>query len=364
MPATAHTVDVRLNDHAYTIHVGAGLLASIGRTVRSLGKSKKVLVFTDTNVAKHILPAVEASLRESDFEPIIASISPGETSKNLEALSGAYETFLAAGIDRRTPLVALGGGIIGDMGGFLAATVLRGLPLVQVPTTLLAMVDSSVGGKTGVNHRVGKNLIGAFYHPHVVVADVDTLKTLPAREVRAGLAECIKHDIIRDAAGFATLETTIDDVLHLNPTALADLVAHNVRIKANVVMADPFEHGVRAHLNLGHTFGHAIETTTDYKYLHGEAVGLGLVAAARLAKTLGLIDFETRRRIVSLVARAKLPTSAPDLDVDRVVASMFHDKKVRDGKLRFVLPDGLGQAVIRDDVPTELARETVATLKS
>jgi 3-dehydroquinate synthase len=363
VPSAAHTVDVRLNNHAYAIHVGSGLLSSIGQNVRAIAPAKKVLIFTDTAVAAHVLPTVEASLQASGYDPIVAMIEPGETSKNLESLTDAFDNFLSAGIDRRTPLIALGGGIIGDMGGFLAATILRGLPLIQVPTTLLAMVDSSVGGKTGVNHRVGKNLIGAFHHPSVVVADVDTLRTLPPRELHAGLAECIKHDIIRDAAGLARLETTIDDVLGLDPVALADLVAHNVRIKATVVMADPFEHGERAHLNLGHTFGHAIETTTGYRYLHGEAVGLGLVAAARLAKTLGLLDFESRRRIVALVARAKLPITAADLDVDRVVATMFHDKKVRDGKLRFVLPDGLGKATIRDDVSTDLARETVASLK-
>jgi 3-dehydroquinate synthase len=249
------------------------------------------------------------------------------------------------------------------MAGFVAATLLRGLPLMQVPTTLLAMVDSSVGGKTGVNHRVGKNLIGAFYHPKVVLADVAVLKTLPARELHAGLAECIKHDIIRDAEGFTALEHHLTDILALVPDRLSDLVAHNVRIKAAVVMADPFEHGERAHLNLGHTFGHAIETTTDYKYLHGEAISLGLVAAARLATELGLLDPLAQSRIVALLNQAHLPTLAADLDVDRVVATMFHDKKVRDGRLRFVLPDGLGQATVRDDVPLEQVRRAVRALR-
>jgi 3-dehydroquinate synthase len=357
-------VAITLPDHAYEVRVAQRSLRSIGQITREFSASgKKALVLTDSNVAAVLLEPVKQSLERVGFHVTSCAIAGGETSKSLEGLAPAYDAFLTAGIDRRTPLIALGGGIIGDMGGFVAATLLRGVPLIQVPTTLLAMVDSSVGGKTGVNHRVGKNLIGAFYHPSVVVADVDTLRSLPARELRAGLAECIKHDIIRDAAGFASLEENLSEVLQLNPRRLAELVAHNVAIKARVVMADPFEHGERAHLILGHTFGHAIETTTDYKYLHGEAVALGLVAAARLAQSLQLIDAATASRIERLVVAAGLPTQASDLDVDRIVASMAHDKKVRDSRLRFVLPAGLGSAIIRDDVPVELVRQTVDSLR-
>ncbi|HEV7298619.1 MAG TPA: 3-dehydroquinate synthase [Tepidisphaeraceae bacterium] len=357
-------VAVNLPDQAYEVRVARGLLPSIGRIVREFSPTaKKALVLTDANVAGVLLEPVTATLEAAGYQVTSCAIAGGETSKSLEGLAPAYDAFLSAGIDRRTPLIALGGGIIGDMGGFVAATLLRGVPLIQVPTTLLAMVDSSVGGKTGVNHRVGKNLVGAFYHPSVVVADVETLRTLPQRELRAGLAECIKHDIIRDADGFASLEESVADVLQLYLDRLVDLVAHNVAIKAKVVMADPFEHGERAHLNLGHTFGHAIETTTNYKYLHGEAVALGLVAAARLAQSLALIDAPTAGRIVRLVAAAGLPTHASDLDTDRIVASMAHDKKVRDGRLRFVLPNGLGSAVVRDDVPVELVRQAVQSLR-
>lgn len=359
----AHQVNVNLQNHSYTVHVGPGLLVTAGQFVRNVAPAKKALVLTDANVAKTALPSLQSSLAAAGYAVVVATVSPGENSKTLEGLSPVFDAFLSAGIDRRTPVIALGGGIVGDMAGFVAASILRGVPFVQIPTTLLAMVDASVGGKTGVNHRVGKNLIGAFHQPHVVLADVDVLKTLPTRELRSGLAECIKHDIIRDAAGFGELERTIDHVLQLDADRLANLVAHNVQIKANVVMADPFEHGERAHLNLGHTFGHAIETTTDYRYTHGEAVGLGLIAAARMAETLSLLDADSRRRIVALVGRAGLPTSAPDLDVDRVVTSMFHDKKVRDGTLRLVLPDGLGKATIRDDVPLPLVHEVVGSLR-
>jgi 3-dehydroquinate synthase len=359
----AHQIDIQLAQQAYSIHVGSGLLKEAGDFLRGVAPGRKALVLTDDTVAQLHLPALAQSLTQAGYEPIVAQVAPGEHSKTLEGLAPVFDKFLSAGIDRRTPVVALGGGIVGDMAGFVAASILRGVPLMQIPTTLLAMVDSSVGGKTGVNHRVGKNLIGAFYHPAVVLADVDVLTTLPPRELHAGLAECIKHDIIRDAAGFAALEQHIDDVLALNPTRLADLVAHNVRIKGKVVMADPFEHGERAHLNLGHTFGHAIETTTDYRYLHGEAVSLGIVAAARVAEGLGLLASDERKRIVALLGRAQLPTQASDLDVDRVMATMFHDKKVRDGRLRFVLPEGLGRATIRDDVPLERVREAVQALR-
>jgi 3-dehydroquinate synthase len=357
-----HHVNVTLKDHAYTVHVGSGLLVTAGQFIRQVAPARKALVLTDEHVARIALPALQASLVAAGYQVVVATVAAGEHGKTLEGLLPAFDAFLSTGIDRRTPVVALGGGIVGDMAGFLAASLLRGVPFVQVPTTLLAMVDASVGGKTGVNHRVGKNLIGAFHHPHVVLADVETLKTLPQRELRAGLAECIKHDVIRDAAGFAELETSIDHIIGLDAGRLSNLVAHNVRIKSAIVMADPMEHGERAYLNLGHTFGHAIETTTGYTFLHGEAVGLGLIAAARLAEKLELLDAPSRQRIEALVGRAGLPTVAPGLAVDRVIESMFHDKKVRNGTLRFVLPDGLGKATIRDDVPLPLVRETVASL--
>src|SRR6185312_2497320 len=232
------------------------------------------------------------------IEPVAASIPSGEDHKTLADLAPVYDTLLSARIERSTPILALGGGVIGDMTGFVAATILRGVPFVQIPTTLLAMVDASVGGKTGINHAVGKNLIGAFHQPIAVLIDPAVLKTLPPRELRGGLAECIKHDIIRDAEGFTKPEEQIGRALALDLKYLTELVAHNVAIKARVVEADPFEHGERAHLNFGHTFGHAIETISHYSYSHGECVALGMVAAARAALDLGMLDEQSRRRIV------------------------------------------------------------------
>src|SRR5690606_20501984 len=239
------------------------------------------------------------------------------------------------------PVVALGGGVVGDMAGFVAATVLRGVPFVQVPTTLLAMVDASVGGKTGVDHAVRKNLLGAFHQPSAVLIDPESLRTLPARELRSGLAECIKHEVIRDAEGFARLEAGIERAAALDLAYLTELIAHNVVIKAAVVEADPFEKGERAHLNFGHTIGHAIEAASGFGYAHGEAVALGMVAAGRLATRLGMWDEASCRRMTALIARAGLPTGGLTLPSEPVLQTMQFDKKVKDGKLRFVLPERL-----------------------
>jgi 3-dehydroquinate synthase len=290
-------------------------------------------------------------------------IPAGEDHKNLATVSKVYDRILEAKIDRRTPIIALGGGVVGDLSGFVAATVLRGVPFVQVPTTLLAMVDASVGGKTGVDHAVGKNLIGAFHQPVAVIIDPQVLTTLPPRELRSGLAECIKHEIIRDAEGFASLEKNIDRALALDMSYLADLIAHNVSIKARVVEADPFERAERAHLNLGHTFGHAIETVSNYSYAHGECVALGMIAAARAAIKLGMMDEKAVERITKLIAAAELPIGGMKLDVGAVVAAMIYDKKVKSGKIRFVLPNRIGQVVIRDDVPPAVVRNAVESLR-
>jgi 3-dehydroquinate synthase len=277
-------------------------------------------------------------------------------------LQGVYDSFLSAKIERSTPVLALGGGVVGDMTGFAAATLLRGLPFVQIPTTLLAMVDASIGGKTGVNHAAGKNLIGAFHQPIAVLIDPQTLSTLPPRELRSGLAECIKHDVIRDLRGFGNLEFDIDLALKLDMGYLADLVAHNVAIKARVVEKDPLERGERAHLNFGHTFGHAIESVSGYQYSHGEAVALGMAAAAYVSRELGLIDEPSRRRIVKLIEKAELPSHGLKLDVQAVLAAMAFDKKVAGGKIRLVLLQGIGQAFVRSDVPPHLLGQAIQSL--
>jgi 3-dehydroquinate synthase len=318
---------------------------------------------TDSLVGPLYVHVVEESLRESAFTIISAHVPTGEDHKTFTSIEAIYDQLLPARLDRQTPILALGGGVIGDMTGFAAATILRGLPFIQVPTTLLAMVDASVGGKTGINHRVGKNLIGAFHQPIGVLIDPEVLRTLPARELRGGLAECIKHDIIRDAEGFARLEKSIERALKLDIEYLTELVAHNVAIKAAVVADDPFERGERAHLNFGHTFGHAFETLTNYAMSHGEAVGVGMVAASRLAHKLGMLDESSVQRIIELIKRAGLPTSGAPSDSTAVIEAMKFDKKVHGGKLRLILPDRIGHVVVRDDVPVDAVREAIVSVQ-
>ena len=353
------TVTVTVSDAPYTVRVEPGLLGRVGPVLRETYDGPRAAVLTDYTVAALHLPALRRSLESVGIEPVVASLAPGEANKSLTALLPAYDAFLSAKMERTTPVLALGGGIVCDMAGFVAATLLRGVPFVPVPTTLLAMVDASVGGKTGVNHGVGKNLIGAFHQPTAVLADPAVLRTLPPAEMSGGLAECVKHDVIRDADGFARLESTLDDLLRMDLAALTELVAHNVRIKAAVVAADPFEHGERAHLNFGHTFGHAIERVSDYAVPHGAAVALGMVAACALAVDLGLLDQSSADRVVRLIGRAGLPTGGLTVDADAVVEAMAYDKKVSGGRVRLVLPDRIGHVVLRDDVPPDAVAAAV-----
>ena len=356
-------VSVQLPGSPYDITIQPGLLQEIGEILARLSPARKVAIVTDSHVGPLYRKVLESSLVAAQVEGIFATIPAGETYKTMEYLLPAYDHFLGAKLERGTPVVALGGGVIGDMAGFVAATVLRGVPFVQIPTTLLAMVDASVGGKTGVNHAVGKNLIGAFHQPIAVLADPALLKTLPSRELRGGLAECIKHDCIRDADGFAALETNITRALSLDLDYLTKLVAHNVAIKARVVEADPFERGERAHLNFGHTFGHAIETLSQYKYSHGESVALGMTAAVHASSALGMLPESSRKRIVDVIELAGLPTRGLTLNPQEIVEAMIFDKKVKAGKVRFILLDQIGHAVVRDDLPPSLVLEAVQSLR-
>ena len=329
----------------------------------TLSKATRAGIVTDSRVGPLYVQTVANSLKESGIDPVIVTIPAGEDHKTLRDLEPVFDVLLSARVERSTPVLALGGGVIGDMSGFVAASILRGVPFVQIPTTLLSMVDASVGGKTGINHAVGKNLIGAFHQPIAVLIDPAVLETLPPREIRGGLAECIKHDIIRDAEGFGRLETDIMRALWGDVGYLSELVVHNVAIKARGVEADPFERGERAHLNFGHTFGHAIETVSHYSYSHGECVGLGMVAAARMAADLGMLDRMSVERIVRVIKLAQLPVSGLKLGTKDMVDAMMFDKKVKAGKLRFVLPDRIGHVVIRDDVPVEAVTRAVDTLR-
>jgi 3-dehydroquinate synthase len=356
-------VSVHLPGGDYDILVKAGLHAGVGAWLKGKAKSGKVAVVSDSNVFPKFGDAIIGSLADAGLQAIVSVLPAGEDHKTLSDLLPVYDTGLAGRIERSTPVLALGGGVVGDMAGFVAATVLRGVPLVQVPTTLLAMVDASVGGKTGVNHATGKNLIGAFHQPIGVLIDPLALRTLPARELRGGLAECIKHDIIRDYDGFCRLESNIQKALSLDVDYLSELVAHNVAIKAKVIEADPLERGERAHLNFGHTFGHAIETVSRHEYSHGECVALGMTAAAYLAKELGMIDDQSRARIVNLIAKAGLPTGNLGLDTTAVVEAMAFDKKVAAGKVRFVLPTRIGAVIVRDDISRKAVTQAVESLQ-
>jgi 3-dehydroquinate synthase len=356
-------VHVGLAKAPYDITVKPGLLGEIGPILAGLVPARRVAVVTDSHVDPILLPAVQKSLEQAGFEVITAAIPAGEAHKTLAHVSPIYDRLLSARIERSTPLIALGGGVVGDMAGFVAATVLRGVPFVQAPTTLLAMVDASIGGKTGVDHAMGKNLIGAFYQPIAVLCDPQALRTLPPAQFRNGLAECIKHDLIRDKKGFARLETEMDSILKLEMDDLTELIAHNAAIKAAVVKSDPLEKGKRAHLNFGHTFGHAIESASGFTYGHGEAVALGMTAATYVSRKLGTIDQSDRQRIIAIIQKAGLPTSGLTVPTAQVIEAMQSDKKVKEGRIRLVLLDGIGKASLRDDVPPDLMRQAIESLR-
>jgi 3-dehydroquinate synthase len=356
------TVRLELGPQSYNIIVSPGLLSRIGSALTPLFSPRKIGIITDSTVGPLHLQTLQFGLQDAGFTSRVHVLPAGESHKNLSDLQSCYDSMLKFGIERTTPIIAFGGGVIGDMAGFVAATVLRGVPFVQIPTTLLAMVDASVGGKTGINHAVGKNLIGVFHQPAAVLIDPGVLSTLPPRELRGGLAECIKHDLIADAAGFAELEKNISRALRLDIDYLTTLIAHNVSIKAKVVQADPFEKGIRAHLNFGHTFGHAIENVSHYAYSHGESVALGMMAAAYTSVQMKSLDEPSRLRISKVIQQAGLPIGGVKLDPQKIVDAMLFDKKVSAGKVRFVLLDGIGKAVIRSDVPAEIVRAAVESL--
>jgi 3-dehydroquinate synthase len=357
-------VTVPLGARTYSILIGAKLLADLGRRCADLKLGRRCAIISDVNVAKRYAPAAEKSLRSAGFEPVRIVVPPGETAKSLDTVQFCYDRLAAHRLERKSFVVALGGGVVGDLAGFVAATYLRGVAFVQVPTTLLAQVDSSVGGKVGVNLKAGKNLVGAFYQPRFVLCDLDTLKTLPPRELRAGLAEVIKYGIIYDAELFARLERDLSKVLKREPRTLAEIVARCCQIKADVVGHDETESGRRAILNFGHTIGHALEAISRYgKYLHGEAIAMGQVAAAELSAALTALPQVDVERITDLFRRAGLPTSAElnGRDIKRLFAAMRLDKKVSGGEIKFVLAKRIGEVVWGQSVPEDLVRFTLNT---
>lgn len=346
------TLQVALGERSYPIHIGEGLLSS--DLVRRHVRASQVMVVTSETIAPLYLDRLRETLSGLQCDHLV--LPDGEQYKDLSTLESIFDALLEAGHGRTTTLVALGGGVIGDMTGFAAACYQRGVDFIQVPTTLLAQVDSSVGGKTAVNHPRGKNMIGAFYQPRAVVIDTDVLRTLPRRELAAGIAEVIKYGLIRDPAFHQWLENNLEALSTRDPEATARAIYESCRNKAEVVAADETEQGNRALLNLGHTFGHAIETATGYgDWLHGEAVGAGMVMAAEFSTELGWLARDQMEAVRSLVERAGLPVSPPrSMSPEQFRRLMALDKKVEDGRLRLVLLRGIGDAVVTADFDPDL----------
>ena len=357
------TLHIQLETRTYPIYIGEGLLSQI-KLIESHLKQKHVAIVTNTTVAPLYLDSLLSLLKEHNIKAFPIILPDGESYKNQETLNLIYDALLKEKCERTVTLIALGGGVIGDMTGYAAATYLRGVPFIQIPTTLLSQVDSSVGGKTGINHPLGKNMIGAFYQPQCVIADIDTLKTLPSREFSAGMAEVIKYGLIRDEAFFNWLEKNIEGLMKLDSQLLIEAIQRSCQNKADVVEMDEHESGIRATLNLGHTFGHAIENAMGYGvWLHGEAVAIGMVMAAHLSKLMGWLKDAEFNRVIKLLKEAKLPIDPPKISEEKYMQLMSMDKKVVDGKIRLVLQKGIGDSVITSDYDINHLKTTLQTSK-
>jgi len=353
------TASVKLEHTSYDIRVGPGLLDKTGEWLRELGFGGRLAVITDSTVRRLHGDALEQSLSAAGFTVAMLGGPESEAEKTLETAARLYQELTDFRAERATPILAMGGGVIGDVAGFVAATYLRGVPLVHLPTTLLAQADSSLGGKTAVDHRQLKNRIGAFYQPRLTVSDTDTLKTLPREQLSDGLAEVIKHGAIRDEAYFSYLEDNLDRILALDDECLETTVARSVEIKARVVEEDERDLGLRNVLNYGHTIGHAIETVSDFQMMHGTAVAIGMLAAARISNRIGFLGAAAVTRLSRLIERAGLKTGMPRLDAGQVLRAMQHDKKIVDGRVRFVLLRAIGDVFITDEVDPSLVEEVL-----
>jgi 3-dehydroquinate synthase len=352
------TLNVNLAERSYPIHIGAGLLEKTGDLLHRAGLRGKVVVVTNPVVAQLYLDPLHDSLRRFGFEVTPVLVRDGEEHKNLQSLAIIYDHLIEARLERSSGVLALGGGVVGDLAGLAAATYLRGIRYAQVPTTMLAQVDSSVGGKTGVNHAEGKNLIGAFYQPKSVVIDIAVLRSLPRRELIAGLAEVIKYGIIEDPGLFSVLENRMEQILELDDQLLTHIIAASCAIKARIVEADERENDYRAVLNFGHTVGHALEAATEYRrFLHGEAVAVGIIKATALSIYQGFCDRPTLERIAKLVQRAGLPVEIPpEISLQRLVRAMDTDKKSAGGKIKFVMCERIGRTRFHWLAPEEILR--------
>ncbi|MFM6108667.1 MAG: 3-dehydroquinate synthase [Sphaerospermopsis kisseleviana] len=356
-------IKVDIPENSYEISVAPGSLDQLGEQMTGLKLGKKVLLVSNPMIFKHYGERAIASLKNAGFDVVHYNLPPGERYKTLNSIQKIYDVALEHRLERSSTMVALGGGVVGDMTGFAAATWLRGINVVQVPTSLLAMVDSSVGGKTGVNHPQGKNLIGAFHQPSLVLIDPQVLKTLPAAEFRAGMAEVIKYGVIWDAELFTQLEASkhLDQLRYVKSDLINYILTHSCQAKADVVSQDEKESGLRAILNYGHTIGHAVESLTNYRLLkHGEAVGIGMIAAGEIAVKLGLWQKADTERQNALMKKAGLPTKLPaGLDIAAIIDALQLDKKVKSGKVRFVLPTQIGAVKVTDEVPTDTIRQVL-----
>lgn len=354
-------VRVALGEESYDILIGYGLEKELQSFVQESGFSKQAMLVTDSNVGPLYGEKVRAILEAGGLHVSVVTIPAGESSKSLAVAEKLYTRAIELGLDRKSPIFALGGGVVGDLAGFIAATYMRGVPFVQLPTSLLAQVDSSVGGKVAVNHALGKNLIGAFYQPKGVFMDLSMMASLPKREIATGLGEIIKYGIIYDADFFAYLEQHADAVLALEREAAVHMIARSCEIKAAVVSEDEKESGLRRILNFGHTMAHAIEKETGYiRYNHGEAVAIGMIGAADISERLGMVSADDVARVEALVTRMQLPTKAEGCTVDAMYRDIFHDKKTINGKVNWVLMQGIGKVTCRNDVPEDIVRDAMA----
>lgn len=352
-------IKVELGAGGYEVRVGAGLIPRIGLWLKEKGYTGRAVIITDATVKELYGDVLYTGLHNAGFDVTMLDVPAGEDQKSLVIAGRLHLKLTAAYAERTTPILALGGGVIGDLAGFVAATYMRGVPLIHVPTTLLAQVDSSIGGKTAVDHGKLKNIIGVFYQPEMVVADLDALRTLPQIEITNGMAEIIKHAAIKNSHFFQFLDDNMRKARLLDLGILQEIVLENARIKAEVVEKDEKETGLRAILNYGHTVGHAVEAVSGFALKHGHAIAIGMVAAARIADRMGILDRNEVDRLKALITEAGLPVKMPDLDVDAVMEAMKHDKKVRQDKLRFVLLKSIGHVFVTDEVSPSLVEEVL-----
>ena len=353
-------IKVELGKNSYEVHIGANLFSQSALWLKECGYSGKVVIIADRMVNGLYGEKLSNYLTDNGFKVNILQVTEGEEQKSLETAGRLYHELTEVFAERTTPILALGGGVIGDLAGFVAATYMRGIPLIQIPTTLLAQVDSSIGGKVAVDHGRLKNKIGTFYQPGLVIADIGTLKTLPPHELSNGLAEVIKSACIRDKNLFTFIEQNLDSIKALDEKALEEIVFNSVRIKAEVVEKDERDMGLRGILNYGHTIGHAIETVTDFSMAHGTAVAIGMVAAAKISNRMGILEKDDVNRIENVIGKVDLPTEIPDIDIVKVMQAMKYDKKVLHDKVRFVLLKSIGNAFITDEVDSLLVEKVLS----